>query len=470
MQRPIRTIASAAVLAVMANNAANAGSFSLYTESSPAAIGNYAAGIAAEAADASTGWYNPAGLSLLHKQEFVFGEVTVFPSAKLSGTSTFASQGMPSYIQTFNRLNGGKTGYVPSFHYALPFGQNFAFGLSVVAPFGLATQWDRSGPLRYAATTSNLVTTDVSPEIGGRLNEHLALGLGIDLQYARVRFRRVLGAPTLLQRFNLPMFLDSLSYNKGHTFSVGFHAGGMALFNQDHTRIGLNYQSQVRHRFNGFSRLQGRLASLGPTLSQNAILAADGEAIFWSDTLTSNKVIFPAVTTLSAYQDVNSRLALLGSAVYTGWNTLRTLELQRVAAYAPQVGQVLVNSATTEFYRNTWRFALGANYQLTDVLMLRVGGGWDQTPTRDAFRDIRVPDTSRWAASIGAHYQLQPTVGFDFGYTHLFSAGHYKVNRTDTVGSGSTYNVNAGIKARADLLGIQAVWVLDQPAPVVPTK
>ncbi|PYD22753.1 long-chain fatty acid transporter, partial [Pseudomonas syringae pv. pisi] len=152
--------------------------------SSPAAIGNYAAGIAAEAADASIGWYNPAGLSLLHRQELVVGEVTIFPSAKLSGTSTFASQGMPSYFQTFNNLNGAKMGYVPSFHYALPLGQNMTFGLSLVAPFGLATQWDRSGPLRYAATTSNLVTTDLSPEIGGRLNDHFALGLGIDLQYA----------------------------------------------------------------------------------------------------------------------------------------------------------------------------------------------------------------------------------------------------------------------------------------------
>jgi long-chain fatty acid transport protein len=471
MRRPIRTIASAAVLAMMANSAANAGSFSLYTESSAAAIGNYGAGIAAEAADASTGWYNPAGLALLHRQEVVSGEVTVFASAKLSGASTFSTLGLPNYTQTFTNLSGGKMGYVPSFHYALPFGQNMAFGLSLVAPYGLATQWDRVGPVRYAATTSNLITANLSPEIGGRLTDHFALGLGIDIQYARVRFHSVLGSPTSLLRFNLPYFLDSLSYNKGHSYGVGFHAGGMLLFQQDHTRIGLNYQSQMRHRFNGFSRLQGRLASLGPTLSPSAVLAADGEAIFWSDTLTSNNVIFPDVTTLSIYKDINSRLAILGSAVYTGWNSLKTLELQRVAAYAPQLAQTLVNSTTTENYRNVWRFALGANYQLTDLLMLRVGGGWDQTPTRNQFRDVRIPDTNRWAASVGAHYQLQPNIGFDLGYTHLFAGSNYKVNRTNAVGATSTYNVDASIKAHADLVGVQAVWVLDQPAPMIaPTK
>ena len=80
--KPLKTIVSAAVLAVIAANAAYAGGFSLYTESSPAAIGNYAAGTAAEAADASIGWYNPAGLILIPEQQLVVGGVGVFPTAK----------------------------------------------------------------------------------------------------------------------------------------------------------------------------------------------------------------------------------------------------------------------------------------------------------------------------------------------------------------------------------------------------
>ncbi|MFW2535499.1 transporter, partial [Legionella sp. 28fTON52] len=46
-----------------------------------------------EAADASTGWYNPAGLALIRQQQVVVGAVGVFPSSELTGTSTFCVQG-----------------------------------------------------------------------------------------------------------------------------------------------------------------------------------------------------------------------------------------------------------------------------------------------------------------------------------------------------------------------------------------
>ncbi|CDZ78532.1 47 kDa outer membrane protein precursor [Legionella massiliensis] len=469
MQKPIRTIVSMAVV-MMASTVANAGSFSLYTESSAAEIGNYAAGAAAEAANASTGWYNPAGLSLIHSKQGVFGIVGVAPSAKLRGFSTFSTVGVPSYTQSFNDLSGGKMGYVPSAHLALPVGENTTLGLSLVSPFGLSTQWSRIGPVRYEATTSNFITSNISPEIGSRINEHFAVGAGIDLQYARVRFNRVVGSPAQMMALGAPpRTLDSLSYNKGHSFGVGFHAGAMALFDENHTRIGVNYQSQVRHSFHGYSRLQGRLAALPPVATPSSILRADPNAIFWSYDLASNNINLPEVATLSGYRDLNDRLALLGSVVFTGWKSLKTIELDRVGAYAPNVGQVVVNSSSTQDYRNAWRFALGANYHVNEKLMMRIGGGYDQTPTRNKYRDVRIPDSDRWAASVGAHYQVQPSIGVDIGYTHLFSVGEAKINRTDVAGSTSEYFVHAKIKAHADLVGLQAVWTLDQPAPV-PTK
>jgi long-chain fatty acid transport protein len=472
MQRPIRTIVSAVITAIMGSSIANAGSFSLYTESSPAAMGNFGAGIAAEAADASTAWYNPAGLVLLCREQVQGGVVGVFPTARITGKSTFATQGIPSYEQRFRDLPGAKTGYVPSFYYAKPLGSNSAFGLSLNAPFGLSTQWNRTGPVRYAATTSNLIVFNLAPEIAGRINECFSVGGGIDLQYAHVRFHSVLGAPALLQAFGLqPTLLDSLSYNRGSSFGLGFHAGALAMFNNNHTRIGFNYQSQVRHRFTGLSRLHGGLASLSPNLTPEAILMADLDATFFSRNLSSNIIAFPEIATLSGYQDINERLALLGSIVYTWWNSLKTIELDQVAAYAPApaAGQVFVNSITLENYRNVWRFAVGANYRVNPCLLLRVGGGYDQTPTRVPFRDIRVPDRDRWAASIGAHYQVKPNIGVDVGYTRLFLIGDNRINKTIFAGSQSTYNVKARIRGYANLFGLQATWYCDQPM-VCPTK
>lgn len=453
--RPVKSIISAAIIAIMNSQLAHAGSFSLYTESSAAAIGNFAAGSAAEAADASTAWYNPAGLVLVKKQEAVFSGVGVFPSSKLTGTSTFSTDGTPSYVQSFTNVQAAENALVPAVHYALPLGENAAFGFSVVAPFGLSTSYGNDSPVRYAATLSKLRTVDLSPDIAGKLTEHLAFGAGIDLQFAQVDFNSVLGLPTVsfINPEATPTTFDSTSSNSGNSIGFGFHTGIMGLFNDNHTRVGLNYQSNISHKFSGTSTLKGRLAD--PDLT-------DPTAVFSEKLLTSNSIDLPEIVTLSGYQDVNPKLAFLGSVVYTGWSSFKTIQLNNVAAFSSSVdpNQTLVNSIATENYRDTWRVAAGANYRMSDVWMVRVGGGYDQTPTVASARDVRLPDASRWALSAGTHYQLRPNVGVDVGYTYLFSTNNALVNKTQAFGTTAAYNVNAYAKVHAQLVGAQLVWAI----------
>lgn len=460
---------------MIVNQSVQAGGFSLYTESSPAAIGNFAAGIAAEGADASIGWYNPAGLVLIKNQQLLIGGVGVFPSSKLTGTSTYTSPipfvGIPpqQYIQSFTNLQGAESAVVPTLHYALPLGENAVFGLSIVSPFGLSTDYELNSPVRYAATLSKLETVDVSPEIGGKLTEHFSIGGGLDFEYARVKFNRMIGSPAYLQFIQtlgepvLPTTLDSQSYNSGDSLGFGFHIGGLVMFDQNHTRLGLNYQSGIKHQFTGTSTLTGPLAD--PTLNIFFPAEANPNASFSSNSLYSNNIDLPDILTLSAYRDINEQWALLGSVVYSGWSSFKNITLNNVAIGIPSsagsTALTTVNSTTVEDYRDTWRFALGANYRVNQQWMMRVGGGYDQTPTVTAHRDVRLPDSNRWALSIGTHYQMRPNLGFDLGYTYLFAANDAVVNNTQVI-STSTYNVNAVSKNNAQLLGLQAVWMIDQ--------
>lgn len=477
MHKPLRTLVSAAIIGVMATSAVHAGGFSLYTEGSALMTGNFGAGAAAEAADASTGWYNPAGLALIHNQQAVFGGVGVFPTAEISGTSTFSVApipiAFPPYIQSFSGLDGSLDAFVPSFHYALPIGENAAFGLSLVSPFGLSTDWGVFSPVRYQATFTELLTTNLSPEIGGKLSENFAVGAGLDLQFARVKFNRILGTPNLaavIPGFS-PLFADSLSYNKAHSYGVGFHAGVMGMFNDNHTRVGLNYQSKMKHNFHGYSQLTGPLANAGlPVLAPSLPTST----VIRSNDLFSNPVELPDVVTLSAYHDVNERFALLGSVVYTGWSVFKEITLNSVAAgtVLPDSGTIataVVNTTSPQNYSDAWRASIGANYILNDQWMLRVGGGYDETPLNDIDRDVRLPDTSRWALSAGAHYQMRPNIGVDVGYTYLWAAKDPIINRTDALGATATYNVSAIGDASAHLVGAQLVWIIDK-APEAPTK
>ena len=460
-----RTLINTSILAIISSNAVHAGAFSLYTESSGAAVGNYAAGIAAEAADASTAWYNPAGLMLLKKQEVVFSGVGVFPSSQLTGISTFNTPNTPTfapYVQSFNHLQGAESALVPALHYALPLTEHTAFGASIVAPFGLATDWGTESPTRYAATRTQLHTIDVSSDLASQLTKTISFGAGLDVQWAEVKFNGVLGSPAVLQAFQsegyplTPTTYDSTSDNQGSSWGFGFHTGLLGAFNDQHTRIGVNYQSKIAHRFSGSSTLTGRLADA---------LITDPTAVFSDSALLSNDVDLPDVLTLSAYQDVNDKFALLGSLVYTGWSTFNEIQLTNIAAFSAALdGQVLAASTAEEQYRNAWRMAIGANYQVNDQWMMRIGGGYDQTPTVNSERDIRLPDANRWALSVGAHYQFRPNVGVDIGYAYLFALNNATINKTQPVGSVSTVNVAANAKVHAQLVGLQVVWALDKVA------
>ncbi|MFC3909928.1 OmpP1/FadL family transporter [Legionella dresdenensis] len=470
MQRPIIKTISAAVIAAIATGA-HAGSFSLYTEGSGRAIGNYAAGVAAEASDASTGWYNPAGLALLNTQQAVFGGVGVFPSSKLSGTTTYSTTGIPvPYTQSYSNLQGAKDAFVPSFHYAKPLSENITAGLSVVSPFGLSTDWSRTSAVRYSATYSELITTDLAPELGAKITDNFAIGAGLDLQYARVKFNKVIGAPDVMRLLGQnPASLDSYSYNKGDSFGVGFHAGLMTMFNDNHTRVGFNYQSKMKHKFHGYSRLSGSLATANViTYTQYPLTSPTSS--FRTNTLYSNDIEFPEIATLSGYHDLNDQWALLGSVVYTGWHSLSYIQLNNAAAFAPTVGRVLANSRAVQNYDNAWRFAVGANYKVDEQWMLRVGGGYDQSPTNDVDRDIRIADSDRWALSAGAHYQYREDIGLDLGYTHLFSVDSSVPLRKVEGTAANTVTLNGSAKGSADLVGVQATWYMDGIVKPVPTK
>jgi len=152
----------------------------------------------------------------------------------------------------------------------------------------------------------------------------------------------------------------------------------------------------------------------------------------------------------------------MGSAVYTGWDVFKITQLNNVAAFSQVQGQVYLNVRTIQNYQNVWRFALGANYHVNEKLMMRVGGGYDQTPTVFPDRDVRLPDGDRWALSIGAHYQAIPSVGIDVGYTYLFTDSDTQINKTNPLGTISAYNVTAHGKAHANLVGLQVVWTIDE--------
>jgi long-chain fatty acid transport protein len=222
-------------------------------EQDGASVGNYHAGYAAEANDASVAWYNPAGIPRIQNQQVVAGVSAIQTNFKYTGSLGITQRaltieptlGLNPVTVTFDSIsaNGGTFNVVPNLEYVAPISDWVGFGFSVVVPFGLKTDYGKDTPLRYAATLTSISVIDISPSLGMKISDKTYIGAGFDIQRAFAEFNSVGGLinpdPFLLPR-TLDTSLDTYSKNKADDTGYGFHLGYLYEFN-DCTRLGISY-------------------------------------------------------------------------------------------------------------------------------------------------------------------------------------------------------------------------------------
>src|SRR3990167_10411950 len=223
---------------------ASASAFQLW-EQDAASIGNYHAGYAAAAEDASTAFYNPAGITRFHNQQLVVGADAIMTSFKFQGT--VATNGLGNIPMT-TTAQGGAFGLVPFLQYVAPISDKVGFGFSIDVPFGLKTDYGRQTPMRYAATLSSISVIDYSPSLAYQFTDKFSGGLGFDIQSVDAEFDSVGAVATPAT--------DTEGINKASDTGYGYHAGLLYAFTQD-TRVGLSYHSQVAHHLTGSSTANG---------------------------------------------------------------------------------------------------------------------------------------------------------------------------------------------------------------------
>lgn len=402
-------------------------------EQDGASEGNYHAGRAAIAEDASTAYYNPAGLIRISNQEVLVGAVPIVTDFLFRGNVKVNTFGpVPRTVTT----QGGTFAVVPNMHYAAPITKNLVFGLSVVSPFGLKTDYEEDTFIRYVATKTSLQVVDFSPSIGFALNEYLSVGLGFDSQHARGEFDLIGGAIAARN--------DSTATNIVSGNAYGFHLGVLYQFSPA-TRIGLAYQSQVRHHLAGDSKFEGPLANDADGGRQ------ESENLKVTTTL-------PPTTTLSAFHSFNPAWDLMGSIIYTKWDAVRNLILQNVAGVdSRNEASDTIVVVIPENYRNTWNYSLGANYHVNKQWFIRTGIGFDETPSNNQDRNIELPDSNRFVTAFGWHYQPTKCLGLDMGWTHFFAKDTNINNNVQIVGGQRTVT-NGDVHANADVYSFQAKW------------
>ena len=370
-----------------ASTLASAAGFALI-EQSASGMGNAFAGAAATAEDASTVFYNPAGMSRLEGSQITVGGHLIDLSAKFSNSGS----SKPAAIVT-NPLggNGGDAGgiaVVPNFYFVMPIGDRLNFGVGVNAPFGLKTEYDDNWAGRFQGIKSELMTINVNPALSFKVNDVFSVGVGANYQRLKAELTNavVLG-PNTEGRAKLEADDDAWGWNAGVLFQP-----------TSSTKIGASYRSKLNYKLDGTT----------------TVTTATGAVVAPASGPTTAAVTLPDSFSLSLAQKLNDQWEFLADATYTKWSEINRINIVN------STNGTLRDSLVLDF-DNTWRYSIGANYKLNDGWTLKGGVAYDQSPVKGATtRSVRLPDNDRTWLSLGASMKILNSGKLDFGYSHLF--------------------------------------------------
>ncbi len=410
-------------------------------EQSTAALGNAFAGATAAAEDPSYSFFNPAALARQPGIRTAAAVSWIVPRAELETAAAGTVLGTPITGRT-HRGDVAEDVLLPALYASWQVDPALTLGLAVNAPFGLATRYPRDWVGRYHALDSELRTVTVTPMLALRPDSRLAVGLGLQIQYAEARLTNAVDFGTIGAVLGIPGAVpgaqDGRVELEGDSLGVGVVAG-ILMEPWPGTRVGLGYRSRVHHNLRGDVDFTLDGAGIGATLS-----AATGRFV---DTRGEARLTLPDQISFGLYHELTPELALMAEAQLTRWSVFDEL---RVRFDNPAEA----DSVTDERWQDSWFFALGASWRPVDGLVLRTGIAHDQTPIRTRFRTPRIPGDDRWWLTVGLSWQLAAGFTLDVGYTHIWVESSRV--RLTTAGAGNTFrgNLTARYDNAIDILAV----------------
>lgn len=400
-----------ALIAIAFSGSAAAAGFQLL-EQNASGLGNAYAGSAAVAENASTIFYNPAGMTQLKDVEVSSGVSLVSASYK------FTNNGSSTGTTLVGDADGGTDGYIPNAYLSWRVAKDFSVGLGIGAPFGLMT--DYANPWTGAAQSLKfqIKTINVNPSVAWRANDWLSLGAGVSYQTIDAEYVRAVGTTAPFSGATATLKLNDSAW--------GWNAGALFTLSPT-TKIGVSYRSTVKYE------TTGNVAFTAP------LGAASGDV--------KASVKLPDTFILSATQKLGDQWELLGDVSWTGWSSIPKIDVLR-ASGAP------LQTLDTDF-RDTWRVAAGANYQIDNAWKLKFGLAYDQTPVKGAgTRLVSLPDNDRIWLSVGTQWKPAKNTTIDVGATYLLIKDT-EINNDQSANAPSRGIVKGTYDDKAFILGAQ---------------
>ena len=450
MQRSAAFVVLMVIVSVAAfSGTARAQGFGVY-EQSACVMARGGAGVAAPCQDASSVFFNPAGLSFDQRQ-IGLGAVLIGPQGDFTNSTT-------KNVSTLNK----KWYPAPNDYVSMPIGKRLAVGFGVFAPYGLTTDWPTTSEGRFLGYKSLVQGVYLQPTVAYKVTDQLSIGVGVDITYLKVQLRQ--RADLSSQAFGSTTFAalgvkagtDFADINlEGDAWHAGYHIGAMFKAN-DKLSFGARFLSgqkvNVKNGTITTTQISAVKADGTPYVLPISVpgvapagtpldlivkgqFTAPGKLANGQSTTTT--LPLPAQFVIGVAYKATPKLLLLADYQYTRWSLFDKLPIN---------GQYLV-SAVDENYNDTNGIRLGAELSLGSKVVLRAGFDGHSAAAPDQTVTPNLPEGTRQEYTIGFGTKLTKALRFDAGYMYLHQP--VRAGRTVPTGNNGEYDFKANLFSAA---------------------
>ncbi|MDD3458131.1 MAG: outer membrane protein transport protein [Weeksellaceae bacterium] len=333
------------------------------------------------AKDASVAFFNPAGLAFVDAKVSIaaggFGvtnNVAWQNPSTLESAETDSPMGTPIYFAA---------SYRPL--------KDVTVGVSFTTPFGSTLKWPEDWAGRANITQIELKSYFIQPTVAFKFNDWFSVGAGFIYAMGEVN----------LQRVNAVAGNEvGLEINDTDAHGLGFNIGAY-IKPSDRVNIGLAYRSKVDMK-----------ANYGEAIWSNVPTALSGSMPFTTDQFNAMLPLVSEFTAGLSYQ-ATPKLTLAGEVSVHGWGSYRELVINLENTSTGET----VESKQTKNYKDRAVWKIGAEYQATDLLALRLGYYFDEFVTPAEYWSPETPDATRHSVTGG--------VGLNFGRFNVDAMAQY---------------------------------------------
>jgi len=392
---PLRrgAVVTALALCHAASGPVCAGGLLIY-EVGTADVGLASAGYGARAQDASTVFTNPAGMTQLEGNQFLAAGQLLWGNTKFSidsGTSALLGRDDGGYAVGSGGWFPGGGGFL-SYSVA----PDVKLGFALAGNFGAALNYNDNWVGRYYVQETTLLGISFLPSIAYRVSDTLSIGASLNAMYGTYKNQVAINNVD-------PRFGDGQLKLDDNAWGWGANLGLLYEVNPG-TRLGLTWSSAVDLDFDSAAKFSGLAPGLSTVLDNRGLLRSSIKV----------GIEVPQQVMGSLFTQVNDRWAVLGSVGWQEWSKFGQVQLGIDDTSNP-------TSLTKDLdFKDTWHFALGAQYRLSEPWLLNFGVAYDTGFQDSSDVSPLLPVNSAWRFGIGGQQQLSKTAFWGVAAEYLY--------------------------------------------------